>query len=209
MKIQHCMPRFSRNEKSSAPSSALCSRSWNSSNGGDRQGFSVVLLREIATDFGSASDVEAILGSPASTTRATCAAAKHDLMKARIRDSARLRPCGRDGQARHEVAGKVSRDRQLIGGIGYWVTSGAWSSLRVCRRGEGLWVSTHDIRPFGPGFGPQEHAPMQSADRVFGCAQSGLCSRQQQTKSWTTGLVSLAGDHATQTWLGLTPVTGR
>ncbi len=37
----------------------------------------------------------------------------------------------------------------------------------------------------------------------------GLLSRQQQTKSWTTGLVSLAGSQATPTWLGLTPVTGR
>jgi hypothetical protein len=36
-----------------------------------------------------------------------------------------------------------------------------------------------------------------------------LLSRQQRTKSWTTGLVSLAGGQATPTWLGLTPVTGR
>src|SRR5215470_1010964 len=38
---------------------------------------------------------------------------------------------------------------------------------------------------------------------------SGLLARQQWTKSWTTGLVSLAGGQATPTRLGLTPVTGR
>ena len=42
---------------------------------------------------------------------------------------------------------------------------------------------------------------------VVGAA--GLLSRQQRTKSWTTGLVPLAGGQATPTWLGLTPVTGR
>ncbi|MGH3258994.1 MAG: hypothetical protein ACRDOU_26960, partial [Streptosporangiaceae bacterium] len=37
----------------------------------------------------------------------------------------------------------------------------------------------------------------------------GLFSRQQRTKSWTTGSPSLAGGQATQAWLGLTPVTGQ
>jgi hypothetical protein len=37
----------------------------------------------------------------------------------------------------------------------------------------------------------------------------GEFSRQQQTKSWTTGLVSAVGGQATPTWLGLMPVTGR
>jgi MFS family permease len=40
-------------------------------------------------------------------------------------------------------------------------------------------------------------------------AESCLWSRQQRTKSWTTGSVSLASGQATATWLGLTPVTGR
>jgi len=37
----------------------------------------------------------------------------------------------------------------------------------------------------------------------------GLLSRQQRTKSWTVGLLSLAGGQATPTWLGVMPVTGR
>jgi len=44
--------------------------------------------------------------------------------------------------------------------------------------------------------------------RYAGCC-GGLFARQQRTKSWTTGLVSLAGVQATPTWLALTPVTGR
>jgi hypothetical protein len=39
--------------------------------------------------------------------------------------------------------------------------------------------------------------------------QTALLSTQQRTKAWTTGLLSSAGDQATPTWLGLTPVTGR
>src|SRR6266705_2203878 len=49
--------------------------------------------------------------------------------------------------------------------------------------------------------------PHYGADSVG--VVSPLLSRQQWTKSWTTGSVSLAGGQATATWLGLTPATGR
>jgi hypothetical protein len=88
---------------------------------------------------------------------------------------------------------------------------------------EAAWGYTHLPRFYGGGFGfPLEpaiapsHRCSQEGDGAGGAGQllgwsccGGLLCRQQRTKSWTMGLSSSAGAHATPTWLGLMSVTGR
>jgi hypothetical protein len=88
---------------------------------------------------------------------------------------------------------------------GWYDSSGFERGARCARR-----HTTGSVRGSGRGLPRSRPAPPHDRAAPDAAGQAGgLLSRQQRTKSRTTGLASLAGDQATPTRLGLTPVTGR